>query len=1061
MNNLIKATIKGRKVTLFLAAVVCLIGIYSYRILPKQESPDVAAPIAMVITTYPGASPEDVKELVTVKIEEELAEVEGYKETKGTSQEGVSVVLVEMQSDVDVDKALQEVRNHVTDVQSELPSGCNTSTLKTDFVDTAGIIISLSGDQYTYEQLSSFGELFKDSLSTIDGISKFTIEGKVEKEVKVDIDVEKLNTLGLSIADINQVLEAQNMEIPSGNIEYEENRITVKTPGIFTSLEDIGDIIVSISQDTGVVARLSDVADIYMGMEEDVEKYKQNGKDTVLLTGYFEKSKNVVLIGKDVREAIDKVKAQLPGDLAVEEVIYQPEDVSDSVNNFMLNLVEGILLVIIVIFLGMGFRNAIVVSTAIPMSILMTFAVMGIMKIDIHQISLTALIISLGILVDNSIVISDVIQVRIDSGEEPSEAAYKGTAMSSVPIFTATLTTIAAFAPLLGLPGVVREFFVAIPLVLMISIIASYIVAMFIIPAMSVIFFKKTKNKDKTKEWNMYVPARIQNLVLRLKDILKKLPIDIMPRHKRERKAEGSTGILRAFFDSSLKTALKKKRVTIIGSILSLLIVIVFIVPQVPVQFFPYADKNIMYIEIYSELSGNIEATEKLADEVGALLSKEPEIKSYTISVGNGMPKFYITMNPATPSKDYAQMLCKFDLGDKKNSRFKDSVELLSYIQTVLDENISDGRCAAKLLAVAKPEEAKTIVRVTGEDSERLREVADILKEEIGKIPGTVNARHDMHDKTLEFEVNVDKDKASFFGISQYDLQQQINIALYGSNATVYRRNGEEYNIHLEGNIKSVEMLENLGIKSSVTGTKVLLKQFATVELGRKTDEINTYKQKQCVMVMANELSGYSAVNIENYIEDEILPGINTEGVSISFAGEREDISQYFSTAMILALFCLFIIYILLLIQFNSFIQPLIILMTVPLSLIGSFLGLFMLGNPLSLTAVLGIIALIGLVVKNGILLIDYINATRKRGYSIDEACIYAVDNRFNAVILSAGTTIIGLVPLALSGSSLFGPMSIALMFGLLVSTMLTMVVIPTLYSAVETYLENRRKTKI
>lgn len=1020
MNKLIKQLINERRVTLFLALVIGLLGAIGYYMLPRQESPDVTAPFAMIITVCPGASPQDVEELITKKIEDELSELDNFDTSNGFSKEGVSIVTAMFDSNADANKALQDVRNAVNDIQPDLPDSALQSEVRTDMIETAGIIISLSGEDYTYEQLASFGELFKDKLTLIDGISKFSIEGELEKEVKVRIDIAKLNQLNISIADINQLLQAQNIEIPSGSIDYENEKITVKTPGVYTSIDDIRNIVIGVSADTGVVTKLSDVADIYMDTEEDVEKYKQNGQDAVLLTGFFEKSKNVVLVGKDVRKAIDEVKAELPKDLVVEEVIYQPDDVSESVDNFMSNLLQGIALVIIVVFFGMGLRNALVVSTAIPLSVLMTFGVMFLMKIQIHQMSLTALIVALGVLVDNAIVISDTVQVRIDKhGEDRVTAAFEGTKMSALPIFTATLTTIAAFSPLLGLPGVAGKFLSSIPLVLIISIIAAYFVAMFVTPSLAASLFKPSKPTKNKK-------ARVREV-----------------------------------FEKMLKQGLSHKYTAVIIVLVAFIFTIKVLMPQLPSQFFPNTDKNLFYVEMTGEAAGDISSTERMADEVVKLLSDEPEITSYTVAVGTGLPKFYLSMLPATPSADYAQLLCKFDLGTDKDARFKDKEAFIDYIQKKLDENISEGKVSARLLANAKPADAKVIIKVSGNNTDRLKEVADMLKEEIAKIPGTQNVRHDMKDKTLQFEVDIDKDKASTFGVSQYDIQSQINIALYGSNSSVYRRNGSEYNIYLKSTIDSVEMLENLEIKSSASGAKIPLKQFAKVTYGTKEDQINTYNGRKTVEVLANEAYGYSAVELENIIEYELLPTLDTNGTTITFEGEREDINDNFGVVGAFALLAIFIIYLILLVQFNSFIQPVVILLTVPLSIIGSVIGLYLFNSPLSLTAFLGIIALIGLVVKNGILLIEYINDARKNGMSIEDACVDAVDKRFNAIILSAATTVMGLVPLALSGSGLFGPMAIALMSGLTVSTVLTMVVVPVFYSIFENVILKYKKVQV
>ncbi len=1014
MNKLIRKLIDERKVVLFLAIIIAFLGAYAYYVLPRQESPDVAAPFAMIITPYPGASAKDVNDLITKKIEDELYDLDGYDYAESTSKEGLSIIVVAFETGTDADKAMQDVRNAVADARSELPSGALDSIIDTDLTETAGIIISLSGDNYTYEQLASFGEQFKDRLSDIDGISKFDIIGDLDKEVKVDVDIAKLNQLGLSLGDLYSILQAQNIEIPSGDIETENGKIKVKTLGIYTSLNDIRNSIIAVSPETGVVTRLSDVADVYMGLKEGVEKYKQNGKNAVLLTGYFKKSKNVVLVGKEVRKALDEIKANLPKDLIVEEVIYQPDDVSKSVNDFMVNLIEGIIFVIIVVFLGMGWRNAIVVSTAVPLSILITFGVMYLMSIYIHQISLTALIVALGILVDNAIVVSDTVQGKIDNGEEKLNAAFKGTSMSAIPIFSATLTTVAAFSPLLGIPGVAGKFLGAIPRVLIISIIASYIVAMFIIPAMAAVFFKKNKKKSDKE------------------------------------------GIVRVFFKKALNIGLKRKLVTTISVFIVFVIVIKVVIPMLPSEFFPFSDKNIFYIDMETEVSEDIDATERLTDEVVKLLSNEPEITSYTVAVGNGVPKFYITVPPAIPSQDYAQMVCKFDLGDKKSRRFKNSEELAEHIQRLLDENISGGKCTVNLLKMAKPG-SKVVVRVSGENIDRLIEVAEQIKDGLREIPGTTNVRDDMKDRTYQYEINVDEDKAMNLGITKYDIQREINIALYGAKPSVYRRDGNEYNILLQSNINSIKELENLEIKSSITGNKIPIKQFATVGFSSKLDSIQRYNRKQTITVESDTLPNGNAVFIEDKLENEILPKIDTAGVKIDFDGERENISENFGIVGILAIFAVFLIYVILVIQFNSFIQPLVILATIPLSLIGSIIGLYIFNQPLSLTGFLGIIALVGLVVKNGILLIEYINDARKEGYAIDEACVDAVGKRFNAIILSAATTIMGLFPLAISGNALFAPMAVSLMSGLMVSTFLTMVVIPVIYSLIETFIEKRK----
>jgi len=1018
MEKLIRKLIEERRVTLFLAVCLAVVGIYGYYLLPRQENPDVSAPIAMIVTPYPGASPKDVNELVSKKIEDEMAELDSFDYVKSISQDSVSVVIVYFETTADSDKAMQDVRNAMTDVTSQLPSGVMQSDVRTDLTEAAGIVISLSGVNYTYEQLASFGEQFKDALIDVEGVSKFNIEGELSKEVKVVVDTEKLNQLNLSLMDLDQYLKAQNVEIPSGYLDTEDGKIKLRAPGIFESVSDIENLVIGVSTETGVVTRLSDVADIYMGLEDGAEKFKQNGNNAVLLTGYFQEGKNVVLIGKDVREKIDGVKAGLPSDLIVEEVVYQPDAVSSSTNDFMVNLMAGIALVVIVVFFGLGFRNAIVVSAAIPLSILMTFGAMYFMGIKIHQMSLTALIIALGILVDNAIVISDTVQVRYDGGEELVDAAIGGTSVSAVPIFTATLTTIAAFSPLLGLPGAAGQFIRPIPLVLIISMIAAYIVAMFVTPSMAVTFFKKSKVQNK------------------------------------------EPGKLRKMFSNLLSKGLKKKKQTTIATFAILVVVLMVVVPMLPSQFFPYADKDILYIDIDAEQAGNIDFTEELADEVVEVLSDVPELTSYTVAVGNGMPKFYVTMSPATPSKSYAQLVCHFDLA-AENQRFHSKMEFKDFLQKKLDRSISKGTASVKLLEYAEPQEAKVIVRVSGKNYERISEVVGQLEDEMNAIENLASVSSDKNPLTYQMNLDVDNAIASSMGITTYDVQGQINAAIYGKDATVFRKDGKEYAVNLKSDINSEAGLNNMAIKSSLTGKKIPLRQFAEINYSKKQDTINNYDREETINIYGIEKPGTSPVDIENYIENEIVPKIDTTGVKVSYDGEREQVKKYFGAAGALAGGAVFLIFIILIVQFNSFMQALIILMTIPLSLIGSMIGLLIFRQPLSFTGVLGIIALIGLVVKNGILLIEYINDARKQGATIDEACVDAVNKRFNAIILSSMTTILGLFPLAISGSDLFAPMAVSLMSGLAVSTFLTLVIIPVMYSLFETYIERKQLKKI
>ncbi|NLM42616.1 MAG: efflux RND transporter permease subunit, partial [Clostridiales bacterium] len=468
---------------------------------------------------------------------------------------------------------------------------------------------------------------------------------------------------------------------------------------------------------------------------------------------------------------------------------------------------------------------------------------------------------------------------------------------------------------------------------------------------------------------------------------------------------------------------------------------------QLGLQFFPYADKDMMYININSEKSNDLETTEKIAEDVFEVLEEQPEIVFYTGAIGDGLPKFYNAIPISTPSKDYAQVLIKLDL--KKGDRFDSNSEFADYLQSQLDRRITGGTVAVKMLELAEPTAAPVIVRISGEDMDALVHSAEQIKAMLEDIPGTMNIDDDHADRIYEYNVNLDPAMAAYYGLSAYDVQNEVNIALMGRVATKLRQHGSEYNIRVEGDIRSKEDLENLMIKSSATSTKALLKSVAPISVKHMYPQVKKYDRDMTVMVYSDVKTGYNPVDIERKLEEK-LSEADIGNVSIVFDGEREKIVQYFGDLGVALIIAVILVYIILLFQFRSFLQPFIILVTIPLSVIGSIFGLGIFRQPLSFTALLGVVSLAGVVVNNAILLIDFINTERAEGKDVNESCIDAVDKRFRPIMLTTTTTVIGLIPLALSGSSLMVPMAVSLMSGLMVSTLLTIVVIPVVYSLFE-----------
>ncbi|MBV7275354.1 efflux RND transporter permease subunit [Clostridium sp. PL3] len=1013
--GLIKAAIKNKKVILVLVAIAIISGFYCYYIIPKQESPDVSSPAAMITTIYPGASPSDIEKLVSKKIEDKVEEISGFDYVESYSQNSASIVIVNLSNDADKDKAWRELRDKIKDLKPELPEGCEESQIDTKLTETVGMIISISGKNYTYEQLGNYADDIKKQLSSVSGLSRFDIEGKQKKQVKIEVDLSKINKYPISIEDVCSVLKAQNIDIPSGSLNLATGKIKVKTPGAFTSIQDIQNTIVGVSSDKGETVKIKDIAKVSMDYDDDANyKYTNNGTSAVLLSGYFQDNKNIVLIGKDIIKKLEEIKKQLPKDLTIDQVVFQPKDVDNSVSFFMKNLKEGVILVIIVVLIGMGLRNALVVSSVIPISIAMSFLVMYALGIKVQQMSTTALIIALGILVDDAIVIGDIIQVGIDEGMTGDEAALKGIKKLFVPVFTSTLIIVGAFLPLLTIPGAVGEFLKTLPQVVIICVTCSYISALLVTPAMSSLAFKKSKESNKESK-------------------------------------------IKKMFHKLLTYGLGHKKRIIVGS-LAIFMVSVAITETLGMQFFPHADKNIIYVDVTNEKVEDINSTANLVKQVEEVLKSQKEITSYTSSIGNGMPRFYITLPTSTPSKDTAQILAKVDLN--KTKKFETNQELAEHIQELMDSKVSGGTATVKLLEVADPIGAPVRLRLIGDDLDKLYTASDKIQQHLKNIPGTLNVRDDAAKKTYEYEININTEKASSLGLLKSDILKQINIALKGYSSSVYRKNGSEYNILVKTNISSVKELENLQVKSSISNNKVLLSQVASITLNSELDQIKHYKKDKTITVYSDVKTGYNSVDVENTLSSNISK-MDLNGVNVIYDGEKYQIEKNFTSLALAGVLTILIIYVLLFIQFKSFIQPLVIMCSLPLSLIGVVIGLLVFQMPLSLTAVMGIISLIGVVIRNAILLIEYIIDGRKEGLSIDEACIHAVSQRFRPIILSSAATITGIIPLAFSKSALFGPMSVAIMFGLLTATFLTFIVIPVVYSIVNTKLEesNLRKS--
>jgi multidrug efflux pump subunit AcrB len=1005
--------LKHRKFTIFLIVATLIAGLYSYWFLPRQESPDLNAPGAIIFVAYPGASPEEIEDYVVETIEEELAEIKGFDYAQTFIKSNMASIMVMLKDGVDVEASWKELDDIIEDLKPMMPPGVTQIITNTEIMETPGMIIGITGEAYTHEELADYADVFKKNLAKINGVTRFDIYGDLKREIEIEVDHALLNQHNISMNDVVNMIKAENVTMPTGSIDNGVSKIEVSLDVEFQHIEDIRNINLMAFPD-GRSIRLGDIADVQYKTDPNNPRFEINGEKAVYLAGFFEDSLNIVMVGDDVETEIEALSGQLPKDIELSYMVYQPDDVRKSINDFMINLLEAIVFVIIVVFIGMGWRNAVVVSTVIPLSIGLTMIVMYAMGVKLEQMSISGLIISLGMLVDNAIVVSDSIQYHIDQGLENLKAAVVGTREVDFSILSSTLTTIFAFMPLLLLDSTVGKFVHGVPFVVTTALIASYICAIITTPVIAAITFRKTEDTKKRNNTK-----------------------------------------IRELFNKLLAGSLKRKKLTV-SLALAFVIICGYSVTGMEAILLPKADKAIIQIDLTSEFSSDIDKAGVLADQAVELLKDVPELGEYYVSVGSNLPKFYLSVMYRGASPDIAQIAYEFDLSD--SDQFENKEELQMYVQSKLGRELIGGTASTLLLELgnfSRPIE----IKIMGEDLDRLDEIRYSLVSKMQSMDSVLNVGDDFSSKEYQFYVEIDEAKTGYYGFTKLDIQKEASAALLGMNISTLNINGNETEIIIKSDITTLEEFENLGIKSSKTGMSARLKELGEVKMISDFPVINHYAGERSVIITSDVGAGYSTKSVEEELK-EYIDARDYDDVKFEFGGMIKRVRESVVDLVKLGIFSLLMIFSVLILQFDSFKQPFIILATIPIAMASALMGLFITKQTLTFVAMMSLIALMGIVVNNAIVLLDAINTLRREGMEIDEACQAAVNRRYRPITISTMTTVIGLVPLLISGGELFRPLAIALMTGLGFSTVLTMVVVPTIYSLMMTDRKPGRKGK-
>lgn len=1008
-----------------LCAIIIIMGASAYNSLPKESTPSITIPVIMVSVQYFGVSPKDMESLVTKKLETKLDEIRQVKELRSSTSEGIVIVEVEFEADMDVESALQRVRDKVNQAKAEMPSDIEEPYVtEISFDDFPILMLNLSG-RYGLLRLKKVAEDLQDKIESVSGVLGVDISGELEREVQVDIDPIRLRACNLALSDVIETIVSENLTLPGGKIEGGGVSFTVRVPGEFDDPGIVGDLVVDAPGEIPIYIR--DLADVRYGFKERLTYARQDGVECITLSIRKRPAENLIQIADEVKRILEEAEAFFPPTTEVTVVADQSREIRNIVADLENNIFSGLILVVLVLFAFLGFRNSLFVGIAIPLSMLISFIVISILGYTLNMVILFSLILALGMLVDNAIVIVENVFRHRMEGYSRMESASKGTNEVALPVIASTVTTICAFGPLIFWPDLIGEFMKYLPITLIITLSSSLFVALIINPTVCSVFLKIPETKKETR-----VDRAFRKTVY--------------------------------YYRGKLRLALDHPVITLVGVTLVLILTIIcYGFFGKGVEFFPESDPNYAYIDIIAPLGTRLDVSDGIVRQVEEELKKYPDVKHYVSTVGSSADIFW-GGGAGTPHA--SRITVEFH---DYHDRPRPSMEAIEEMRRPFTR-IPGARIDVTMPSGGPPTGAPVDVELLGEDFDVLGRLAKQVEEKIKGIAGIVDLKSDFDEGRPEVRVHIDREKAALYGLSTASIATTIQTAVMGTEASKYRVGEDEYDITVRFREQDREAFESLDqITVFYEGSHIPLSNFARFELAAGLGSITRKNQDRVVSVTANaegRLSNDVLGDVVEVLEDFPLP----PGYSIRFSGETED--QDKASAFLQRAFGIAILLILLVLisQFNSVVLPVIILLSVLLSFIGVLWGLILLRMPFGIIMTgVGVISLAGVVVNNAIVLIDYIQKLRARGLEKTEAIVHAGAIRLRPVVLTAVTTILGLIPLVTGftfdlrayrfriggeSSDWWGPMGVAIIFGLTVATFLTLVIVPVLYSVLTRFSE-------
>lgn len=1003
--------VKKRKITLLFFVMVVLVGFLSFFQLPKQESPDIIVNLATVTTIYPGASPEKVEQTVTKKLEEKINELQGLSYISSTSSLGVSSIIVEAKSDVDPKQKWDELRKKVKDAEAELPADAKQPIINDDLNRTFVQTFAVTAD--SREQLYSMRDMlksWKEQLRTIPNVADVQVEGLPKQEVHIEVDTQKLSQYGITWSQVMMAVKRENEKIPLGDLTTDKRTYQLKLAEN-VNVEELNNVLISRTQ-AGFPIYLKDIGQAKLTTETVKSVSYYNGKPSISVSINAETGSDVPSLQKRVDEMMLTLDKSLPVWAERHSIYSQNERVDELFSDLTREMIIAVIAVLLVCTLGLNLITSFVVALAIPISLAVGLLFLPSLGITMNMISIVSLIIVLGILVDDAVVVNDNIERRLSVlGEKPLAAAVNGAREVSISIVTATLATIASFAPLMFLNGNAGQFIRPVPAIISLTMLASMIMSLTIIP----IFRQWYEERRKAGAEGYRKPAGL--LGKQLTQLTNWYAGKLMPKILKRPLLAGMIGVL-------------------IGTAAYGLI------PLTPVQLFPNDDRPQFLVDIRVPVGSSLEETDRVVRGVSDWIMKQHGIESVASYAGGSAPKMFGGDTEAGSGITVGQLVVRFN---EKETKIENMLEPWT---EEFKKMYPEATVLPKQLEAGPPVGKPVVIRVYGEDIETLRSLAAQIKDKVAGIAGTYDVQDNfgVERYTLEFVVNKELMEQKL--VNYTDLSTTLRLVSEGISVSEFDTGDELIDMKLflqKGEEDPALLFQRLSI-ANARGELIPLSQLAEVKPTFSTQAIPHRDLSRSVTVSAdvkNRTATEVMTEIQPMLDSMSLP----EGYRIDIGGETSEQTDIFIDMGKLSILVVVLILILIAMQFYSLSIPVLVMSTVYLAVAGSLIGLFVTQTPLGFMTMMGVISLSGIVVRNGIVFIEFIEEARHAGAELKQAVISAGEARLRPILLTSFTAVAGLMPLAISGDVLFKPLAVTIISGLLFSTLLTLIVVPSFYT--------------